>query len=434
MTSQTSNSGNTYTVQIISEDGDFLFQSDVFYTKSDAKSLIEYMTSDGTQLSYLVYKNKPQASTFTTHIVGSDSQYDMESDLDFDESEPLSGMIIEKHGQGYILIPPIDDPRCGEKYFYEGWWKPSLNAWFFKHEHLQNLYELGAEPQFEYSAGQDVSSNYSSEADDQELDNEDNESFYDLTGMVVRAHGKGFLLIPYHDYELFGEKYFMNGWWMPKFNAWFFKAEFYDDLLQLGAVEEVASSSKTSSKSSRKHKTSPSQTQLSNMALTSYGKGYLLTTHSSDANYGKYYYYDTHGFTDTEMDEGTFTHVGFWNSKAKGWFFRKSSLQYLTDVACAKFIKDEPSDSFVMSDDLSNMSLTHYGKGYLLCPCKSDSRFGEKYYHLPDGGQGWWRQDLSGWFFKSQYFEELVDMGAKYSEKSSQKTSMRASRNGTRSS
>ena len=37
--------------------------------------------------------------------------------------------------------------------------------------------------------------------------------------------------------DLFGEKYFLDGWWNSSQNAWFFKAEHYDTLVELGARE-----------------------------------------------------------------------------------------------------------------------------------------------------------------------------------------------------
>lgn len=274
----------------------------------------------------------------------------------------------------------------------------------------------------------------------EEYDEDDEHGDVSLEGMFVKTHGKGYLLVPPSNSEFFGEKYFLDGWWMPVHRGWFFKAEFLDTLTNLGAMYVTKSgkslakskSSKSKSKNTSSNPYSPksraksapasshSQFDLSSMALSTYGKGYLLTTHSSHPQYAKYYYYDTHGFTDTQQEDGTFTHAGFWNSKAKGWFFRKSSFTYLTSECGAKFIKDEPttsasaSESFTMSDDLSSMTLTKYGKGYLLTPASGDSQSGTKYFDLPDGGQGWWRQDLGGWFFRSMYYDELVDMGAQF--------------------
>ena len=286
---------------------------------------------------------------------------------------------------------------------------------------------------------------YISEDDHMSDDHEDDD--VSLEGMFIRKYGKGYLLIPPSNSEFFGQKYFLDGWWMPSQKGWFFKTEFVDNLTNLGAMYVTKSrknigkshgnantnsnpfSPKTRSGKTRAKSASvaasdaaSSQWDLSKMALSTYGRGYLLTAHSSHPQYAKYYYYDTHGFTDSQQEDGTFTHAGFWNSKAKGWFFKKSCFTYLTSVAGAKFIKSESSSAsssasaskFIMSDDLSTMTLTNYGKGYLLTPSTNDSRSGTKYFDLPDGGQGWWRNDLSGWFFRPMYYDELVDMGAQY--------------------
>lgn len=267
-------------------------------------------------------------------------------------------------------------------------------------------------------------------------EHDDDNSEVSLEGMFVKSHGKGYLLVPPSNSEYYGEKYFLDGWWMPVHRGWFFKAEFLDTLTNLGAMyvtksskslgkSKSSKSSKSKNTSSNPHSPKPlaksapasSESDFSTMALSTYGKGYLLTTHSSHPQYAKYYYYDTHGFTDTPQEDGTFTYSGFWNSKAKGWFFKKSSFAYLTSECGAKFIKDEPTtsaSSFTMSDDLSSMTLTKYGKGYLLTPASGDSSSGTKYFDLPEGGQGWWRQDLNGWFFRSMYYDELVDMGAQF--------------------
>ena len=38
-----------------------------------------------------------------------------------------------------------------------------------------------------------------------------------------KEHGRGFLLVPEDGHPDSGTKYYHNGWWMPKYNAWFFK-------------------------------------------------------------------------------------------------------------------------------------------------------------------------------------------------------------------
>ena len=90
------------------------------------------------------------------------------------------------------------------------------------------------------------------------------------------------------------------------------------------------------------------------MALSTYGKGYLLTAHSSHPQYAKYYYYDTHGFTDTpkKMEHLHTQDFGI----LRPWMVFQEERFRIFDYECgAKFIKDEPTtsaSSFTMSDDL----------------------------------------------------------------------------------
>ena len=39
--------------------------------------------------------------------------------------------------------------------------------------------------------------------------------------MIVAKHGKGYLLFPDTEHPDYGKKYFNDGWWMPRYAAWF---------------------------------------------------------------------------------------------------------------------------------------------------------------------------------------------------------------------
>ena len=92
----------------------------------------------------------------------------------------------------------------------------------------------------------------SSEDEDEELTEDESEydEDIDLSDMFFRTYGKGFLLTPPSNHELFGEKYLLNGWWMAKHKSWFFKSEFEDVLLDHGAIKvtEKKNTGKTSKK------------------------------------------------------------------------------------------------------------------------------------------------------------------------------------------
>ena len=293
--STASNSTASYSVQIQSVDGDFLFQSDVFNNRSDAQSLINYMSSDECDsVTYIVYKNKPlhstrmELNTSTGEEENNVNEHYHHENLD--TSEPLSDMYIEPYGRGYILVPHKDDYRHGRKYFYDAWWMPKADAWFFKAEYLDKFIDLGAA--------------YDGSAFDTTIV-EDDDSTYDLSEMSLIKHGRGFLLIPPRDSEWVGEKYFMDGWWMPSKNGWFFKAEYFDSLLEAGVVYENITTRSSSRKNQHSASTSTTDYSLSGMKISSYGKGYLLTPPANHEMFGEKYFLN-----------------GWWRADLNGWFFR----------------------------------------------------------------------------------------------------------------
>ena len=97
---------------------------------------------------------------------------------------------------------------------------------------------------------------------------------------------------------------------MAKHKAWFFKSEFENDLVDLGAIKVTQKDRK---------KTRRRVQHLSGMTFTRYGKGYILTTDETDSRYGSKYIL-------SDISDG-----GFWNSNANGWFFKKSHFDILRD-------------------------------------------------------------------------------------------------------
>ena len=57
-----------------------------------------------------------------------------------------------------------------------------------------------------------------------------------FSNMILTNYGRGLLLRPLKDNEHFGKKYFHNGWWLKKKEAWFFKKRKLNDLLFEGAL------------------------------------------------------------------------------------------------------------------------------------------------------------------------------------------------------
>ena len=224
------------------------------------------------------------------------------------------------------------------------------------------------------------------ELSEEELSDEALLSGVDLSEMFFSKYGKGLLLVPPSNHKLIGQKYFLEGWWMSKKNGWFFKSDYEDILLELGAMKATVKSSKSSksSKESMSTKESKSMEDLSDMTFTKYGKGYMVSTNKNDSRYGTKYLL-------SDVSDG-----GFWNNNAKGWFFRKTHFDYLKELG-AQYIKSESnyetSDTAIIKPDIKK-----YGKGYLL---REDSYFkytGEdmNYYE-----NGWYIPAKKGWFFKT---------------------------------
>jgi hypothetical protein len=317
-------------------------------------------------------------ATEDDHYEGEDGEAD-EAD-EHDEHDELSNMTLWSYGKGWLLEPLHEDKNYGEKYFYEGWWMPKQDAWFFKDEHYQWLIDHGV-----VLATDEVH-------DEDEVD---------LSSMKLVSYGKGWLLRPTSNHEHYGDKYFYEGWWMPKQNAWFFKDEHYQWLLEHGVDISKINTNKTV----KTVKPSNIDTMdLSYMSLEEYGKGYILKTTKKDTLYGNKYLMD-----------------GFWNIKQKGWFFKATYFDELISMG-AKYIKTEDeeilSNSTELSSSITNDSFEYvyddgefmtnenmavpkfikYGKGWVL---QADNNY--KYSKGLDYLEGgWWIPSIKGWFFKTE--------------------------------
>ena len=57
----------------------------------------------------------------------------------------LEGFTVKEYGRGYLLHPPsVDHEDAGTKYFFESWWMPSRNAWFFRSKYFDAMTNRGA--------------------------------------------------------------------------------------------------------------------------------------------------------------------------------------------------------------------------------------------------------------------------------------------------
>ncbi len=292
------------------------FTSDVFKTREDAEDFLEsYQTYDHSDVDYAVFKCKTK-DEINRCDEDCDEEFlvDPQEYEDYEMEEDLSTMTIEDYGKGYLLRPCEDDERFGEKYLLEGWWNRKANGWFFKKDYLHNLLVMGAD-----FISDEVNDGYEeNEACGEFIDD-------DLSTMKYTRYGKGYLLVPKPDDVRFGMKYFLDGWWMPSQNGWFFKREYKQTLKDLGAKfrknllgshdEQSGSSSsprstssRSSSRKTRSSTTSNNEFNTHGATFKRYGKGWLLTPkNSKHPDYGEKYY-----------------HGGWWNASQNAWFFRDS--------------------------------------------------------------------------------------------------------------
>ena len=264
---------------------------------------------------------------------------------------------------------------------------------------------------------------------------------FDLSSMTLERFGRGYLLRPQEDYEFYGEKYFLNGWWMPKHFAWFFRSEYFDELIFLGAeyisdYEQVAEAEVEVDPEDEDYVEDEYDEDdyeeelefdsgdeehvdygdiIHGLTLERYGKGYMLYPDSKrHSQYGEKYLGN-----------------GWWNRRASGWFFREMFLQELLDAG-VHYVSDSDSDmdtlpettftsnnvtktaksnrkvAFNKSPSPSNNatqehgSWSTYGKGWLLTPIRSHAKYGHKSYR-----GGWWMAKNKAWFFKKHVAESL---------------------------
>ena len=139
-----------------------------------------------------------------------------------DDVHDFEGFTIEYYKRGLLLKCQSSHPLTGEKYLGNGFWNTRLCGWVFKTEELETLTINGAKLIKQ------------EEEDDDECTNTSTTTFDRMTYTV---YGKGHLLIPKKNHPDFGVKYYHDGYWMPKQNAWFFRGRYSDFVTTCGAKE-----------------------------------------------------------------------------------------------------------------------------------------------------------------------------------------------------
>ena len=148
--------------------------------------------------------------------------------------QKFSDMEVVKHGKGYLLVPPSYHADVGTKYYHNGWWMASEDAWFFKSEYFNDLMINGAQftdyTQCEEDDYPDSVSEYSE--DYEELSN----SYF--KDMILKEHKNGLLLVPPKKHKDYGEKYYNEGFWNTKLGGWVFSKKHNGFLVNHGALKQ----------------------------------------------------------------------------------------------------------------------------------------------------------------------------------------------------
>jgi hypothetical protein len=265
---------------------DFVFQSDVFGRRGDAMKLIRKLQSTNTgDLSYQLFKHYPKgqmygpvdyldvdysgltlylqdeesdtyileetSSTSTGAPVGADflggswdndrqgwlfdgshvqmlesmgvTIYQGEEDEVEEEQIDLSAFSVRPYKRGLLVTCDTSHSLYGEPtllsddYEMPGYWNETLRGWTFRTAQLDTLTSFGATQ---------IKQESSSSSRSQSASSSRSQSASPFSGMKYYTYGQGYLLVPPKSHQSFGEKYFHNGFWMPKNNGWFFRGRF----------------------------------------------------------------------------------------------------------------------------------------------------------------------------------------------------------------
>ena len=304
---------------------------------SQFEGTIVYEAEDGS----IVLRGFTGGLEFFTARGATEDETDEELEETEDETDEeleeiiLDGFTYEEYGRGFLLYPPMDHPAIGEKYFFDAWWMPKFDAWFFKEEHLDNFTSMGVT---EYHTHTSEEEEEEEEVDDELFEETDEETDEetgegaedDLSEFCYVQYGRGYLLFAPEGHPNNGTKYFYNSWWMPKYNGWFFQKKFLEEFIEMGVVE-----------------------------------GEYSDDEESDT--------ETEDIQEYEEDEET---------------------------------EDEETET-EDDNDLSGFTYEAYGRGFLLfAPEEGHPEFGTKYFH-----DAWWMPKHDAWFFRRQHLDNFLEMG-----------------------
>ena len=433
---------NMYSVTAFIGD-EFVFQSDTFQTKEDAKNLMNLLKSSDTgDITFQYYKHFPRGRVYGGYTYTEENY--ITEEIDYTETT-CNSMTIYSHDEvdnTFILEPSVNNEYYGQHGFLGAKWSEDYLGWILTPSQYKLAMSYGASvstnceeddnnhdypsmtlylhdedldsyilepPKDSVHYGQpDFFDGYwsqehegwiysSSQADElielgvtvyQDASEAEEEAEATYEGCTIEYYKNGLLMTAPKSNSLYGDPYLGEGFWNKKLKGWVFKTDQLDTLINQGAQMVIAVEDEDEDTVDEETYT------FDGFAIEYYKNGLLMTCPGSHSLYGEPY-----------------LGKGFWNKKLKGWVYKTDQLDDLVANG-AKLIKQEASASASASEPSINfkkMKFYDYGKGYLLVPNKSCKSKGEKYFH-----DGYWMPKNDGWFFRTRFCEFVENCGAKY--------------------
>ena len=316
-----------------------------FGSKSQAFDFVERFCDESSTV--YIYKTKcikafsPFSSTSDTssHNLSMliDAAESVEQQTSSTQVPLFDGLEYTGYGKGYMLYPSRDTPFYGEKYLLDGWWNETQQGWFFRSQHVHQLEDNGATFVTKRSHISSRLTRRSAATNGISSSSNSSSSSVNLTGLTFSEYGKGYILYPRSNTSFYGEKYLLDGWWNETQQGWFFKREFYSQLVSHGAIYDTTvvivgdqSENNTNTNNSR---IGPSpfeiERDLSGFTIEPYGRGVIL----SCSRQNKFY---------KQKAPYLLGNLGWWNNAERGWFFQNQYVSELERLGATR-IKQEPT-------------------------------------------------------------------------------------------
>ena len=354
---------NMYSVTAFIGD-EFVFQSDTFQTKEDAKNLMNLLKSSDTgDITFQYYKHFPRGRVYGGYTYTEENY--ITEEIDYTETT-CNSMTIYSHDEvdnTFILEPSVNNEYYGQHGFLGAKWSEDYLGWIL----TPSQYKLAM------SYGASVSTNC-----------EEDDNNHDYPSMTLYLHDEdldSYILEPPKDSVHYGQPDFFDGYWSQEHEGWIYSSSQADELIELGVtVYQDASEAEEEAEAT-----------YEGCTIEYYKNGLLMTAPKSNSLYGEPY-----------LGEG------FWNKKLKGWVFKTDQLDTLISQGAQMVITVEDEDTVDEETyTFDGFAIEYYKNGLLMTCPGSNSLYGEPYL-----GEGFWNKKLKGWVFKTDQLDTLISQGA----------------------